>query len=105
MSIEITGQPATAVGNNVGGAEVAPSSANATNPQAQNAGQTATDQITITTSAVNMQKAESALKAVPVVDTDRVEQLRLAIKNGEYEVDPAKIAEKFISLESSLFSS
>ena len=104
MSIEITGLPTASVGKNGGSVEVHPSS-NSANQQGQNAGQTPTDQITITSSAVNLQEAERALKVVPVVDSDKVEQLRLAIKNGEYEVDPAKIAENFINLESALYSS
>ena len=89
MSIEITGLPTASVGSNVSGAEGSSSNASSTNPQGQNTGQSPTDQITITSSAVNLQEAERALKVVPVVDTDRVEQLRLAIKNGEYEVESA----------------
>jgi negative regulator of flagellin synthesis FlgM len=104
MSIEITGNPGVPVPANgtSAGADV-----KSINPdQSHAAGQTTqpTDSVTITSSALNMQSAEQKMKDVPVVDKDRVERIRSAIKSGEYAIDPVKIADKFVSLESSLYS-
>lgn len=103
MSIEINGNPALPVGNNAGGPDLKSIGPDAAKGNGKSAGQSTTDSVTITPYAAKLQAAERELKAVPVVDVERVEQLRNAIKNGEYEIDPAKIADKFISLESSLY--
>ena len=42
------------------------------------------------------------LAAVPEVDEARVESIRNAIASGRYHVDPVRLAERFIELESKL---
>ena len=103
MGIEISGNSAAAVPVAGNGVDAKRTDSNATNGGTGQQNQ-ATDTITLTSSALNMNTAEQKLKDVPIVDTDRVEQIRKAIKNGEYSVDPVKIADKFVSLESSLYS-
>ena len=103
MSIEIQNLPTQGVGNSAGGSDVS-SATDKAQGDAKSTSQTVTDIVTITSSAVNLHAAEKEMKAVPVIDVEKVEQIRNAIKNGEYEVDPAKIADKFVSLESSLYS-
>lgn len=104
MSIEINGNPALPVGTHTGGADVKSVGTDPAKGNGKGTGQSPTDSVTITPYAAKLQAAERQLKAVPVVDVERVEELRNAIKNGEYEIDPAKIADKFISLESSLYN-
>ena len=36
---------------------------------------------------------------LPVVDAKRVEQIKQAIDNGSYEVDPVKVADKLMQFE------
>jgi anti-sigma28 factor (negative regulator of flagellin synthesis) len=41
---------------------------------------------------------------VPDVDTARVEQLRLSIEQHKYQANPAKIADRLMSLEGDLLA-
>lgn len=101
MGIEISGNAAVPVSTNGVGVDLQ----NTNTDKKPAAGQTGqpTDSVTITTSALTMQSAEQRMKDIPIVDKDRVERIRNAIESGEYSVDPAKIADKFVSLESSLY--
>ena len=103
MSIEITGSVSTPVSGQ-GGGDVQGITPNASQAKGQHSGSAHnTDLVTITSSAVYLQAAERRLKDVPVVDQERVERIRDAIQNGEYKIDPSKIADKFIKLETALF--
>ena len=64
----------------------------------------ATDTVSLSDHAVQLGKLEQSASPAPVVDTQRVEQLRQAISNGSYEVDPEKIADKVMQFESILKS-
>jgi len=61
------------------------------------------DIVKLTASAMYRQAAERWLKDVPVVDQERVDRIRNAIQSGEYKIDPVKVADKFIRLETALF--
>ena len=106
MSIEITGPVSTPVSGQGGGAEVQGTTPNPTPSQAKGTNNNSahlTDSVTITSSAVHLQAAERRLKGIPLVDEARVERIRNSIENGEYNIDPAKIADKFIKLETALY--
>lgn len=60
------------------------------------------DQVTITPSAAKLLAVEQKLAAVPVVDQQRVEQIRSAIENGQYQFDAKRTAEKFLQFETNL---
>lgn len=59
----------------------------------------AADSVSLTDTAARLQKLETTIAELPVVDSQRVEELRSAIANGEYEANPARIAEKLINFE------
>lgn len=72
-------------------------------PQQSANGQPGTaDTVSLTSAASQLSSLYQQLDAVPVVDTQRVEALREAISNGSYEIDPARVAEKFLSFENTL---
>lgn len=62
----------------------------------------ATDTVSLSDNAVQLGKVENAVAATPVVDAQRVEELRQAISNGSYEVDAKKVADKLMQFESIL---
>jgi negative regulator of flagellin synthesis FlgM len=49
-----------------------------------------------------LQDLEKEVAAMPVVDTQRVEAVQLALATGIYEVDPASTADKLIEFEFAL---
>ncbi len=64
----------------------------------------ATDTVSLSDNAVQLGKAEHSVATTPVIDTQRVEQLKQAIANGSYEVDAGKVADKLMQFESILKS-
>ena len=61
-----------------------------------------TDTVSLSDNGVQLGKNDHTTAAAPVVDTQRVEELRKAISNGSYEVDPVKVADKLMQFESML---
>jgi len=58
--------------------------------------------VQLTASARLLGKLEEAIRAVPVVDAERVAALRDAIDSGSYEVDAHAVAERMLRLEREL---
>ena len=63
---------------------------------------TTADTVTLTPQASRLKRIESGLGAQSVIDSARVEQLRSAIDAGRYEINPLRVAEKFIQFETSI---
>ncbi len=78
---------------------------NALNQRGPNAAQqesgtpTTGDTVSLTETAARMQQLSSELSNQPVIDNDRVAELRKAIESGTYQVDSQRIAGKMIDLE------
>lgn len=62
------------------------------------------DTVSLSDSAISLGKIDNSAVAAPVVDTQRVEQVKQAIKDGTYEVDAEKVANKLMQFESILKS-
>lgn len=60
------------------------------------------DSVSITQTAQQLNELHDALAKVPVVDGQRVEQLRAAIDEGRYQVDPMRVADKLLRFEEQL---
>lgn len=60
------------------------------------------DTVSISDNAVQLGKIDNTAVSAPVVDTQRVEQVKQAIGNGTYEVDAKKVADKLMQFESIL---
>ncbi|MBF0264503.1 MAG: flagellar biosynthesis anti-sigma factor FlgM [Gammaproteobacteria bacterium] len=61
------------------------------------------DDVTLTSSAVNLKKLEESIAKLPIVDTKKVEDVQRSIKEGTYQIDPDRIASKLIEMEFALF--
>jgi len=71
-------------------------------PAQASSGQSAQDTVSLSDDAVQLGKLDNTAISAPVVDTQRVEQVKKAIANGQYEVDPVRIADKMMQFESML---
>ncbi len=70
--------------------------------QQETGSSSAADSVSLTDTAARLQKLENTIAELPVVDAQRVEDIRSAIASGEYEVNPANIAEKMLSFDAEL---
>ena len=65
---------------------------------------TSTD-VSLSTTGELINRLEAQVKSEPVVDTQRVNQIRAAILDGTYQVDSNRIADKFMQFESMMTQS
>lgn len=61
-----------------------------------------TDSVKLTQSGKQLSELANRIDKIPTVDTNRVEAIKNAIANGEYEIDADSIARKLTNLESLL---
>ncbi len=57
------------------------------------------DKVSLTSTAAKLKALEQKLATQPDVDMDKVSQVKSAISDGKYTVDPHKIADKMMSFE------
>ncbi len=60
------------------------------------------DQLTLTSSARSLQKAEETIAKTPVVDTAKVESVKQRLSAGTYQIDAARVADKLVQYERGL---
>lgn len=63
------------------------------------------DTFSLTNKASQLQQLESQIAELPVVDTQRVQDVQHALATGTLEVEPARVADKMLSFESGLDTS
>ncbi len=68
----------------------------------RNESSTPADQVDLSSNVQTMKSLEAKIHTFPEVDHTKVEAIRSAIAEGRYHVDPVRLAERFIALESEL---
>jgi len=63
-----------------------------------------TDTVTFSQAAAQLAEVEQHVKSASVTDTQRIENVQAAIKDGSYAPDPAQVADKILNFESALNS-
>jgi negative regulator of flagellin synthesis FlgM len=58
------------------------------------------DRVSMTSEATRLQEIEEQLLNVPEVNSAKVAEIKAAIANGTFEINPLRIAEKLIAFES-----
>ena len=104
MAIEINGQhPSLTTNVNEGAGKTAvQNEQNAKSPGTKGHGAASGDSVNLTDTASMLKKMEASLSSVPVVDVKRVESIKQAIMNGSFNIDPGRIADKMLNMESML---
>ena len=102
MSIDINGISSNRVQGPVDDSQLKKPTDQATPPPESSSGNSAQDTVSLSDNAVQLGKLDKTAISAPVVDTQRVEQVKAAIANGDYEVNPEKIADKMMQFESML---
>ena len=62
----------------------------------------ASDTVSLTGTASQLRSLEQHLASLPVVDIQRVDSVKREISNGTFEIDPPRIADKMIQIESAI---
>ena len=60
------------------------------------------DTVSFSNEGATLAEAEQAVAELPVVDNQRVEDIRQAIANGSFEIDAERIAQRMLDLEGDL---
>jgi len=60
------------------------------------------DKFSLTSKASQLQQLEAQISNLPVVDTQRVQDVQHSIATGSLQVEPAQVAEKMLAFESGL---
>ena len=84
------------------GSKVEVSRTEATVSQQETGSTSATDSVSLTDTAARLQKLENTIAGLPVVDAQRVEDIRNTIASGEYQVDPVNIADKLLGFDAEI---
>lgn len=61
------------------------------------AGAVGSEKVQLSSLSASLQKAEAVIAKTPVVDPQRVEEIKRAIANGEFKVDAGRIADSLIA--------
>ncbi len=69
---------------------------------AENGPSSVKDTVSFSETAVRLGQLGVAVDDTPVVDSQRVEQAREAIRNGSYQVNPERVAEKLMAFDERL---
>ncbi len=64
----------------------------------------AADKVSLTSTATRLKDIEHRLTSESPMDDNRIKRVKSAISNGEYDVNPDRVAHKMINLEDSLHS-
>lgn len=104
MAVEITGLPLTPLSSKEASQDDA--SKKGVNDGSNNSTNTVTptssDSMTISSKAEAMKLIEAEVNSQSVVDDSRIEDLKLAIDTGQYNINTQRVAEKFIQFETLL---
>ena len=89
------------IGNKVDRADASGKvSSNTTAPDKSSGGPVAgADTVNLTSSAKLLEQLDKTLAGLPAVDSARVDEIKAAIENGEYQIDSDAIADAMIQMD------
>lgn len=93
--------------NNIGSGQIRDQSRTASSDSARSASESTKsaaqqDRVELSQSAKVLQSLANEVADLPAVDTARVDDIRRAISEGRYHVDPVRLAQKFLEFENDL---
>ncbi len=102
MVSEVNNGPVTSLIQGPGPGENRPQQGANEQSQPAAAAQSGGDRVVLTDTASRLKASEQSIAATPVVDTQRVAQVRQTIADGSFEINPERIADKFLQFEARL---
>ncbi|HKJ76688.1 MAG TPA: flagellar biosynthesis anti-sigma factor FlgM [Gammaproteobacteria bacterium] len=95
----ITGFPGSQAQRNGESSQAETARKEPTAPQSQTGRPSSSDTVTLTDAAAQLRSLENTVGELPVMDSQRVEDIQRAIENGSYEVDAERVADKMMQFE------
>ena len=102
MAIEISGQHPAQLSNAKAETKGQVGRTDPAVPKQQTGQASTPDTVTLTDAATQLHQLEAAIRASPIVDTARVENVKHAMSNGQFQINPQRVADKMVSFENSL---
>ncbi len=102
MSIDINNLGTNTAARSGDSNRVGSNEANKADTQKATGKSSVSDTVSLSETAIRLGQLGIAVENQPVVDTKRVEQVKQAILDGSYNVDPTRIAEKMMELDLAL---
>ena len=102
MAIQITGLTTAGVQTGGESSNVLVARTEPTAVQKETGRSQTAETVTLSDFAQQLRSLENHLGAVPVVDTQRVEQVKQSLLNGNYDFNAERVAAKFLQLETQL---
>jgi negative regulator of flagellin synthesis FlgM len=99
MAIEISGQHPAQLSNAKAETKGEVGRTDPPLPKQQTGQPSTADTVTLTDTASQLHKLEATIAALPIVDITRVEGIRHALSNGQFQIDAQRVAEKMVSFE------
>ena len=100
MTRDIDAVIAGAAKNPGKGPEVRAEREQAPRVQDNNAAPARSDTVSLTEAGARVKELQDRVAAVPVVNAQRVQEIKQALASGNYEIDPARVADKIVHFES-----
>jgi negative regulator of flagellin synthesis FlgM len=102
MAIEISGQAPAQLSNAKAETKGQVGRTDPALPKQQTGQPSTPDTVTLTDTAAQLHKLEATILAAPIIDTARVEDVKQAIRNGQFQINPQRVADKMLRFENSL---
>jgi len=103
MPIDIVGRTTTGLADANGNSNVRGTNNQNSSVASNNTDAAGGDKVSLTGTAAWLQQIQASLDQIPVVDSVRVENIRNAVNNGTYEVNPDRVADKILKMEAMLY--
>ena len=98
----VTGLQGNHTQRTVDGSQVQVARNEPTKTQQQTGRPSTVDTVSLTDTASRLRSLENTIANLPVVDTQRVQDIQKSIADGTFEVNPQRIADKMFGFESEL---
>lgn len=99
MPIDVSGLNSAHLNQADDSRQVGVSRSEADKGRSETGGSQTNETVSLTETAAQLQTLTLELQSLPVVDSQRVENVRQALHNGSFEVNEERVAEKLTQLE------
>lgn len=104
MAIEITGYTGGIIQNNSDPKQTENNRKEQAHSSNTSERSSTNDSVELTSISQQLKSLEDRIVELPIVDTKRVEDIKTAIDNGTFNINPATLTTKMLAFESRLFS-